>query len=291
MKRKYIRHNFRKAGRCIIERANSIINEYLAEGYKITLRQLYYQFVSRDLLTNEQRAYDKLGIIISKGRLSGLVDWSAIEDRTRTPKENSHWGSPVEIIETCAESYRVDTRATQDNYVEVWVEKEALAGVIERTARGLDVLSFACRGYVSQSAMWEAAQRILFQEGLGKEVTILHLGDHDPSGIDMTRDIQDRLKMFGTRAYVNRIALNMSQIDQYSPPPNPAKLTDSRCADYISKYGSQSWELDALEPRVLDELIKDEVHDLTNEYEQAILLRQQESERHQLQKIADSWDN
>lgn len=291
MREKYIDHNFRGASLDIVNQANSIIDEYQAEGYKITLRQLYYQFVSRDLLPNKQEAYNRLGTIISKGRLSGLIDWSAIEDRTRSPKQNSHWDSPAEIIETCANSYRIDTRATQDDYVEVWVEKEALAGVIERTAKDLDVLSFACRGYVSQTAMWEAAQRILEQEDSGKTVTILHFGDHDPSGIDMTRDIQDRLDMFGTEVNVDRIALNMPQIEQYNPPPNPAKLTDSRCGNYMANYGSQSWELDALEPRTLDRLIRDEVENLTDEDARELLLEQQEKERTQLQKIADEWDN
>ena len=290
MKIAYINHNFRKTGVAIIDQVNDIIGEYQAEGYKITLRQLYYQFVSRDLLPNKQESYNKLGTIVSKGRLSGLIDWAAIEDRTRTPKRNSHWDSPADIIEACAESYRIDTRETQDEYVEIWVEKEALAGVIERTANDLDILSFACRGYVSQTAMWEAAQRIIKQEESGKEVTILHLGDHDPSGIDMTRDIQDRLAMFETNAKVDRIALNMPQIEQHDPPPNPAKLTDSRCNGYIAEYGDQSWELDALEPRVLDRLIRDEVENLTDEDARDLLLEQQEKEREQLQKVADEWN-
>ena len=174
MKEKYIDHNFRKAGLDIVNQSNLVIGEYQAEGYKITLRQLYYQFVSRDLFPEDRKYswdgrkwikdirngtknappnYMWLGTIINKGRLSGLIDWSAIEDRTRSPKRNSHWDSPADIIETCANSYRIDTRATQDDYIEIWVEKEALAGVIERTAKDLDVLSFACRGYVSQTAM------------------------------------------------------------------------------------------------------------------------------------------
>ena len=99
MKTAYIEHNFREASLSIVHQANNIIDEYLADGYKITLRQLYYQFVSRDLLPNKQEAYNRLGTIISKGRLSGLINWSAIEDRTRTPKQNSHWDNPADIIE------------------------------------------------------------------------------------------------------------------------------------------------------------------------------------------------
>lgn len=281
----YLAKNFRPHSRAIINLANEIIEEYQGQGYDLTLRQLYYQFVARDLISNTQKDYHNLGTIISNARLAGLIDWKAIIDRTRSTVSNSHWADPQEIIEACADSYRIDTRTTQDSYVEVWVEKEALAGVIEKTCRRLDVLSFACRGYVSQSAMWEAAQRIGNQEESGKAATILHLGDHDPSGIDMTRDIQDRLCLFGSQVIVDRIALTMEQIEQYSPPPNPAKLTDSRCSNYIAEYGSESWELDALEPTVLDKLIASHVTELTNNTAIKSRLRQQEKDRKNLRQI------
>ena len=260
----YIDKRFQSKSLAIIEQANKIIEDYQVQGYDLTLRQLYYQFVARDIIPNSQREYKKLGSTINDARLAGLIDWEAIVDRTRNTVANSHWGSPREIVEACASQFKIDTRATQDNYIEVWVEKEALAGVIERTCRKADVLSFACRGYVSQSAMWEAAQRILKQEGAGKSVTILHLGDHDPSGIDMTRDIRDRLDLFGTTTIVNRIALTMKQIEHYGPPPNFAPITDSRSGDYIRKFGMNSWELDALEPKVLDALIKKHIAELTD---------------------------
>ena len=91
-------------------------------------------------------------------------------------------------------------------------------------------------------------------------MTILHLGDHDPSGIDMTRDNAERLAdVFGGDVELKRIALNMDQIDEYAPPPNPAKVTDSRFEQYLLMYGAESWELDALEPSVINELIVNEV--------------------------------
>jgi hypothetical protein len=91
---------------------------------------------------------------------------------------------------------------------------------------------------------------------MGQEPLIIHLGDHDPSGIDMTRDNRDRLGMFAQHnVEVIRLALNMDQVEQYTPPPNPAKTTDSRAKDYIAAYGTSSWELDALEPRVINELL------------------------------------
>ena len=256
MKRAYIDKKFRPASLARIEQANEIIEEYRAQGYDLTLRQLYYQFVARDLLPNTVKSYDNLGSLISDARLAGLVDWLAIEDRTRSLHKLPSWDSPHDIIEACAAQYREDLWRNQPLLIEVWVEKEALAGVFQRICDELRVPLFACRGYVSQSAMWRAAMRHIRGN---KRVKILHFGDHDPSGIDMTRDIHDRLTMFGSPADVVRVALTMDQVEEYAPPPNPAKTTDARYAAYQAQYGDESWELDALEPAVLSQLVEDNV--------------------------------
>jgi hypothetical protein len=246
----------------IIDTAINICADYRRQGYDLTLRQLYYQFVSRDMLPNQQKSYKKLGSIISDARLAGMLDWDYITDRTRNVRGDlsGHNESPEQLIQRSAEQYFEDLWEAQGVRIEVWVEKEALAGIISRAAFSYRCASFACKGYVSQSEMWAAGQRIVGYLDEGKEVIILHLGDHDPSGIDMTRDITDRLSLFSRSSVdVRRIALNRDQIDLYNPPPNPAKVTDSRSAGYISAYGNQSWELDALEPSVLDSLVKDTI--------------------------------
>lgn len=277
----------------MVQSANQIAATYSAQGYDLTLRQLYYQFVSRDLLPNNQKSYDKLGIIVNRARLAGLMDWDYIVDRTRNLESISHWDKPADVVAAAARSFRLDKWTDQPTRVEVWVEKEALAGVIERAAARTDCAWFSCRGYVSQSEMWGAGQRIGSYIQNGQNVVILHLGDHDPSGIDMTRDIEDRLKKFiavdlndgdyeifnddyrtpddwledygynnldeRSPLEIHRIALNFSQIQQYAPPPNPAKVTDSRADKYIQRFGTESWELDALEPAVLDQLIEDSI--------------------------------
>ncbi len=116
--------------------------------------------------------------------------------------------------------------------------------MFEPICEELDVPYFSCRGYTSQSEMWAAAQRLLgyIWAKQRQHVTILHFGDHDPSGIDMTRDIRERLSLFcgGEGFAVRRIALNMDQVRQYDPPPNPAKLTDTRVDAYLRKYGDDS---------------------------------------------------
>jgi hypothetical protein len=240
----------------VIEQANTIIEEYQVQGYELTLRQLYYQFVARDLLPNKMKEYQRLSIIISDGRLCGLVDWDAIVDRTRNLQKNSHWESPGEIVEICSKQYKIDRWEGQEYRPEVWIEKDALVGVIEKVCRSLDVSFFSCRGYTSQSEMHAAAKRLEQYAENGQTPVIIHLGDHDPSGIDMSRDIFDRMEMFMGGLEVKRIALNRDQIDRFKPPPNPAKFSDPRAHDYVKKHGAVSWELDALEPKVLDALIR-----------------------------------
>ena len=262
MKILYLPKKFTAAHRLIIAQANEIIEKFQADGYDLTLRQLYYQFVSKALIENNIQSYKRLGGIINDGRLAGLIDWSAIVDRTRGMLKNSHWNSPADIVRTSAEQYQIYKGVDQPNHVEVWIEKDALIGVIEGPCSELDVPYFSCRGYVSQSEMWNAAQRVKrHYMDYDQQPIILHLGDHDPSGIDMTRDIQARFNLFApdVGVEVKRIALNMNQIRKYDPPPNPAKLTDSRATYYIDKYGDNCWELDALSPAVLDKLIRKEV--------------------------------
>jgi len=291
MKEKFDDFNFKPETKRIIDSANKIIREYQMDGYSLTLRQLYYQFVARDIIENSQKSYNRLGDIISNARLNGDLDWAAIEDRTRSLEGNVHWDNPAEIIDYYSRVYKIDTRIDQPNYIEVWVEKEALAGVVERICRKLDINFFACRGYVSQTAMYEASKRFISNENLGKNNIILHLGDHDPSGIDMTRDIRERLNdCFGAYVKVKRIALNMEQIEEFAPPPNPAKLSDSRCDGYMKKFGKMSWELDALDPNTLNELISSQVASYTDfDRKKALELKQQEG-RNLLSSCSMSWD-
>ncbi len=266
----YIEKNFTAKTMEIITNANDILCEYEEDGFDLTLRQLYYQFVARGLIANKQTEYKRLGGIISDARLAGLIDWSQIKDRTRELKINNHWNDPGEIIDACANQFQIDKWAEQPYHIEVWVEKEALGAVVGQMCDRLDVGHFACKGYVSASEMWAASQRIGRATRQGKEAVIIHLGDHDPSGIDMTRDIQERQDLFLEYDFakcirMRRIALNMDQVEEYNPPPNPAKLTDSRVGGYVKEYGKNSWELDALEPRVIQALIKAEVEGYRDE--------------------------
>jgi len=290
MKQCYEVRQFRPDTLALIDQANAIISEYQADGFLLTLRQIYYQFVARGLIPNTERSYKRLGKTISNARMAGLIDWEAIVDRTRNLRANSHWRGVGAILDSAADSYRRDLWEGQQTVVEVWIEKEALIGVIERPCGELDMPFFACRGYVSQSEQWRAGERALERwHSSAQETVILHLGDHDPSGVDMTRDNQDRLNIFAglDAVTVRRIALNWDQIEEHQPPPNPTKVTDTRAASYIQKYGHSSWELDALEPRLINRLILDTVAEYIDSEIMDVVREQQEAERQQLQALAN----
>lgn len=243
----------------LVDLANSIIEDYELEGYTLTLRQLYYQFVAKDLIPNTERSYKNLGNVITKGRIAGLIDWDAIEDRNR--QFCTHWWrtSVRRIINQLPQYIRHNPWLSQGFYVEVWVEKEALGNVVAKACDDYLVPYMSCKGYLSASEAYRAGKRFKEKEYEGKRGVMIHLGDHDPSGVDMTRDNTERLEMFA-RSHdieVRRIALNMNQVKELNLPPNPAKITDSRAKEYIKRYGQLSWELDALEPSYLEEIIRD----------------------------------
>jgi len=288
----FINKRFSVRSRGIIDQANDILTEYAGQDLVLTLRQLYYQFVARGILPNKQSEYKRLGSIINDARLAGLVDWAMMEDRTRHLREVPSWSSPSSIVEACAHSYQEDLWRGQAYRPEVWIEKDALVGVIEGVCQDLRISYFACRGYASQSAQHEAGARFADYRARGQEPVVLHFGDHDPSGMDMTRDNADRLAMFARQGVeVRRLALNMNQVEEYNPPPNPAKETDSRSGEYIARFGESSWELDALEPSVISQLIRTEVEGLIQSNLWRETLAEEENNREILTNISDRWDD
>ena len=285
----YKKKKLREATLATIATANQIVEEYAAQDFDLTLRQLYYQMVARGHIENSQRSYKNFGNVIDDGRLAGLIDWDRIVDRTRNLQTVGHFDDPADIMSAAAASYRIDKWATQPNRVEVWVEKDALTGVIDPVCRRLDLPYFACRGYTSQSEMWGAGQRLARWRRGKQTPIILYLGDHDPSGIDMTRDVIDRLRLFAGGIDVDRLALNWNQVEQYNPPPNFAKVTDTRAKAYIARFGGESWELDALDPTTLAGLIETAVKQFRDDRLWAEAVKEEEEGLRLLQEAADRW--
>ena len=305
---KYLDLNLKPDSITIIDQARAILTKFTRAGFKLSLRQLYYQFVKDNLFpekwkdpatgsTNNERSYDKLGVLMTKARDCGLIDWDQLEDRNRSIEERSHWDDPSQIIRSAARSYNIDLWSDQPTRVEVWVEKDALSDVVGRAAEPLDVPYLAAKGYISASTIWYSGYR-RFRPHIeaGQNIVVLHLGDHDPSGIDMTRDIEKRLRLYsGTdneeALQVRRIALNMDQVEEYNPPPNPAKQTDARFEKYSAEFGDECWELDALEPQVIMDLITEQIRSIMDESLFRAREELQEQGREELTNISDNYSD
>lgn len=283
MKELFVDKKFGAEAEVLLAHIEEVLVRYADQGYDLSLRQLYYQLVAANIVPNSERSYKNIGNLVSDARLAGRIDWDMIADRARTVSSNPHWENPRDFIDVVAPQFATDKWLDQENYVEVMVEKQALEGVLEPVCRQLDIRFSANKGYSSSSAMYLAGKRFARKIDDEKCCHMIYLGDHDPSGIDMTRDVEERLKLFakiqpydgfgdddneadfGTKITVHRIALNMNQIKKLRPPENPAKLTDSRANNYIEKFGRSSWELDAIEPRALSTLVRNQVLELRDD--------------------------
>ena len=285
----------------LLTAAREIAEEYAAQGYSLTLRQLYYQCVSKAIVPNSDESYKRLGDILGDARLKGDFGMDLIVDRGRNAGHSSHHESKLDVSVALGEagaylralpfwSIAVDRWFGQSRYVSCWVEKEALAGVFEQPCKDLGVGFFACKGYPSHSALWQwlgklqeahsASQAVVtdddgneFEGTPIEEAVVLYFGDHDPDGWQIPRSAEETLNTLASVHGLDippirfeRVALVMSQIKQYNPPPFPAKTTSSRYAGYYREHGIQdAWELDALSPKVLDRLIRTNVGRLWDE--------------------------
>lgn len=271
----YKRHRFTPGTRVIIDKANEFIEQYREKGYVLILRQLYYRFIAKDAFPqswvdrtwnirhgldpntkNTIKNYKRLGDMVNHGREAGLISWTAFEDRNRTVYGTNPVEDPMALTDGIEHRLILDCWRDQPTYLEVFVEKDSLGPIVARPANKWRASHMACKGYLSASQAWRAGQRFKSAIDEGKRAVLIHVGDHDPSGQDMTRDNHVRLNMFAEAGVeINRVALNMDQILERNPPPNPAKVTDSRFRKYVDEFGEDCWELDALEPQELDDII------------------------------------
>ena len=237
---------FRPKTLAIIQKAEQIISQY---NVQMTIRQIYYRFVAEQIIPNNLNSYKKLARILGDARKAGYIDFNSIVDRTRQPIKDGSWPTTKDFFSTVKTSYRRELLKDQDKHIEVWIEKDALAGVLEPVTNKYDVYLQVCRGYPSLSSLYQADVRM---RNSGKSPTILYFGDFDPSGKDISRSIGDSfMDVFFSPVVLHEIALTREDIDNYKLPPSPAKSSDSRYRDFVARNGNVSVELDALPPDVL----------------------------------------
>jgi hypothetical protein len=244
-----------------LAQAREIIAEYKAA---MTVRQLFYQFVSRGLIENSQRSYKTIGDLMNRGRMAGFIKWSAINDLTRsihfTYRDDGFEENRTASVLVSRGGYSDLWGASQNWEPLVLIEKDALLGTIQPACRGVSYGSL--RGYSSITIKRQIAEWVGEQCKKGNKPLIWYLGDHDPSGIQMGEELQEWLEeALGHGVEFERLALNEEQIAQYNPPPNLVKDSDKRSAAYKDDYGEGCWELDALPPSVLQALITDKIEE------------------------------
>ena len=221
----------------------------------VTVRQVFYQLVSHWSLPNKRSSYNYLSKQLKKARQRGEVDPDKFADRSRRLwPPDPMWNGPGEYatsLQRYIPGYRLDFWQHQPRVVELWIEKDALASVVATTAWVYRIVVFPLRGYVSETMLREAAGR-----WGSRPVTIILLTDHDASGLDIPRDLERRLRELRASVIIKRVGLTIEQVREYTLPPNVVKDEDTRSPDYISKYGHECWELDALPPEELHKLLR-----------------------------------
>jgi hypothetical protein len=230
--------------------------EILREHNPMTLRQVYYQLVARHVINNNRNEYQRLSNTLVKARQEGLLPWEWIEDRTRKPRQPAMWLDLPDFLKTVRGAYRKNIWISQDYYVELWLEKEALSGIFEPIAGKYGITVVVGRGYNSWSALREAAERI---ETMDRPAALLYFGDFDPSGEDICRALEEGLKFFGVFPKVEKVALTQNDVITYSLPPDFTKATDTRSKAFIERFGDMAVELDALPLPVLQKKIREAI--------------------------------
>lgn len=255
--------------------------EVLGEYYPMTLRQIFYQLVARHVINNSMSEYQRLSNALVKARQEGIIPFEWIEDRVRRPRVVSMWRGLPDFLETVRHVYRRDIWDSQPQYVEVWLEKDALSGIFEDITREYGVTLVVGRGYNSWSAYKEAADRIREQ---GKPAIILYFGDFDPSGEDIVRALGESLPFFGISPKIKKVALTKEDVINYQLPPDFTKKTDARARKFIEKHGDIAVELDALPLPVLRRKVQEAIKANLDLEALAEVLEIEEQERQSL------WD-
>lgn len=229
----------------------SLAQQVLEVDSPMTVRQIYYRCVANQIIDNNRSEYQMVSKVLVDARLNEDIEWEKIEDRLRKPRKPSYWDDLKDYAVTIRRAYHRDIWPTQERYVEVWLEKDALSGIFEDVVHKYGITLNVGRGYDGWDSIHNASERYAEMLEDDKETTILYFGDFDPSGEDMVRSLEDRLNRLDVFPTIRKCALTMEDITKYNLPPDMTKRTDSRRDAFVAKNGDVSVELDAMTPSML----------------------------------------
>lgn len=293
---------FRKKNRNLAEKAVVI----LKTERPMTLRQLFYRCVSAGLIANSQKEYDRLGGVMTRLREAGAVPRTWIVDHVRSTLKPSSWSGLQDFGETVRNSYRLDFWASLDHHVEVFVEKDAVAGTIQPVTAEYDVALRVCRGYSSVSFAGEISDE---WRRIEKKIYALYLGDFDPSGFDLERDLREKLERYaGKRIHVydprdpdhdysgftapiiwTRLGVVASDFEAHDLIRLPIKQTDKRAPAFQRLHGNDCAEVDAIPPGELRNRVQEAIEEHIDQKRWRRLQKVEQAEQESLAAVLDGW--
>lgn len=259
--------------KALLDQAIKVIELYQEKGLSLSLRQVYYQLVTKNIIQNKKAEYKKLLRLLTIARRDGTLSEDCLEDRSRTYHSLPYWPDYKAGIKALHNQFNLDLWDNQATRPVVLIEKDALIGVIEPVCKKWRVDYMSCRGYLSVGALAELKQRAF------ENTVIFYLGDHDPSGLDAVRALKFNLDLIFP---VEHIALTYAQVQSQKIPPNPAKESDNRFKDYARQYGNNSYELDALKPEFIQDLLSDTIQGHLDRDKFRAMQTAEKAEKHRL---------
>ena len=227
-----------------------------AEDYRISVRHLYYRLFSLGMIENNKKSYNNLCHHLKVWRRKGKIDYNVFSDNTRWKLGPEVFDGIDDAFNDCIETYKRDMWSNQDDYIEIWTEKDTISGVLNRAASPLGINTFICKGNASYTALYDAAQLFNKKIDEGKNVFIYYLGDFDPCGCNMDKRIQTDLREeYNCEINFKRLAITEEQIDEYGLE----KQELIKKVDYSKKWTGGVVELDALSSDILGTLVNDAI--------------------------------
>jgi hypothetical protein len=263
-----------------VEQRRQHLYDIVSAGQPMTVRQVFYQATVRGIVEKAESGYAKVQTDLTLMRRSGELPYGWLADNTRWQRKPRSFDSVQEALENTARLYRKNLWADADSYVEIWLEKDALAGVVLPITAMYDVPLMVARGYASLSFLHNAAECI---NELPVPAYIYHLGDFDPSGVNAGEKIETSLREMAPSAelYFERIAVTEQQIAAWNLPTRPTKATDTRAKN----FGSISVELDAIEPNTLRTVVSGAIEEHLPEQQYHVLKAAEQSEREVIARL------
>lgn len=272
-------------------KTTKLINAALAileEQHPMTIRQLFYRLVSVGEVENNKKHYQMVIRIMTTARMDGRCRFEYIVDRSRPEYKSNVWDDAADYARTVMYGYRKDYWTLQPHHIELWVEKDAIVGSIDEVTKELGVIIRVGRGFVSTTKIHDIAKHF---SSMNKPITAFYLGDHDPSGVCIERDLQERLRASGVDFTLWRLAIHAEDIEKFNLPPLTIKESDSRSTEFRRVYGNDCVELDALPPDELRRRIRNAFESCIDMEIWQRSISVEKAEFDSIQRTVSAWQN